>query len=132
MGEAGFDMELQLVEPEILLRDWMAGGFESLLILWSGRVDIDGNIYSFKTCDGALNGGKYCNGEVDRLLKEGRGRVYLPARLTAYEAAARIYLAERPYIYLYHRTNIFGHAAKLEGLRLVPDGLMRLQGLKMK
>lgn len=132
VGEAGFDMELQLFETATLLRDWVAGGFESLLILWSGRVDIDGNIYSFKACDGALNGGKYCNAEVDKYLKEARGRVDLPGRLSAYEAAAKIYLAERPYIYLYHRTNIFGHSAKLEGLRLIPDGLMRVQGLKLK
>ncbi|MBX3498002.1 MAG: ABC transporter substrate-binding protein [Alphaproteobacteria bacterium] len=132
VGEAGFDMELQVFETATLLRDWVAGNFESLLILWSGRVDIDGNIYSFKACDGALNGGKYCNAEVDRHLKDGRGRVYLPARLSAYEAAAKIYLAERPYIYLYHRTNIFAHGAKLEGLRLIPDGLMRVQGLRLR
>lgn len=61
-----------------------------------------------------------------------RGRVALPSRLTAYEAAARLYLAERPYIHLYHRTNIFGHAAKLEGARLIPGGLMRVQELKLK
>ena len=132
VGEAGFDMELQLFETATLLRDWVAGGFESLLILWSGRVDIDGNIYSFKACDGALNGGKYCNAEVDKHLKEARGRVDLPGRLSAYDAAATIYLAERPYIYLYHRTNIFGHSAKLDGLRLIPDGLMRVQGLRLK
>ncbi|MGE3652169.1 MAG: ABC transporter substrate-binding protein [Reyranellaceae bacterium] len=132
VGEAGIDMEIQVFETATLLADWTAGRFESLLILWSGRVDIDGNIYSFKACDGALNGGKYCNADVDKYLKEGRGRVYLPSRLSAYEDAAKIYLAERPYIYLYHPTNIFGLSAKLDGFRVIPDGLMRVQGLKFK
>ncbi len=132
VGEAGFDMEIQLFETATLLADWTAGRFESLLILWSGRVDIDGNIYSFNACDGALNGGKYCNQEVDKHLKDGRGRVYLPARLNAYDDAAKIYLAERPYIYLFHPTNIFGMSAKLDGFRVVADGLMRVQGLKFK
>ncbi len=132
VGEAGFDMELRLFETATLLRDWTAGDFESLLILWSGRVDIDGNIYSFKACDGNLNGGKYCSAEVDRLLKEGRVKVDLAARQAAYEAAAKLYLADRPYIYLYHPTNIFGFTARLSGLRVIPDGLIRVQGLKLK
>ena len=132
LAEANIDLELQLVETNTALAEWTAGKFESLIILWSGRVDIDANIYAFKACDGALNGGKYCNQEVDKALKDGRGRVYLPARLNAYDAAAKIYLEERPYIYLFHRTSIFGMTAKLDGFRVIPDGLMRVQGLKFK
>jgi peptide/nickel transport system substrate-binding protein len=132
VSEAGIDMEIQLLETNTALANWTAGKFESLIILWSGRVDIDANIYAFKACDGALNGGKYCNQDVDKHLKEGRSNVDMPARLAAYDAAAKIYLAERPYIYLYHNTNIFGMTARLDGFRVIPDGLMRVKGLRLK
>ena len=41
-----------------------------------------------------------------------------------------IYLAERPYIYLWHPALIYGVSRRIEGFRLVPDGMIRLGGLK--
>ena len=35
-------------------------------------------------------------------------------------------------IYLWHRKNLFAHAARLQGLRLVPDGLIRPQGIRLQ
>lgn len=131
-AEAGIDIELVLLETGTLLRQWTSGDFEALIIQWSGRVDLDANIYSFKACGQSLNGGRYCSPAVDAALHEARTSVDPARRAAAYDRAARIYLADRPYIYLWHPRLLIGTTAQVEGLRMVPDGLIRLQGLRVK
>jgi peptide/nickel transport system substrate-binding protein len=131
VAEAGFDLELNVVEVTTSLSQWVKGDFEALIILWSGRTDLDSNLYGFNACEGTLNGSKYCNKEVDRLLIEARTHNDFPTRYAAYEAAAKLYLADRPYIYIYHPALIYGVNAKLEGFHLVPDSMIRLGGLRM-
>ena len=128
--EAGIDIELQVIETATLLRQWTAGDFEALIIQWSGRVDLDQNLYNFNACGQALNGGRYCNPALDTLLNTARQSVDPAARAAAYEAAARIYLADRPYIYLWHPRVLHGVGAAIQGLQPVPDGIIRLQGLR--
>jgi peptide/nickel transport system substrate-binding protein len=41
-------------------------------------------------------------------------------------------LKERPVIYLYHRNWLWAYNAKLAGVRGVPDGLLRVAGLKLQ
>ncbi len=129
-AEAGIQMELVVTEVATALKQWTDGDFESLVIAWSGRTDIDGNLYNFNACGAALNGGRYCNAEVDRLLNLGRQSSDLATRKRAYAESAAIYLDERPYIYLWHPVLITGTQANIEGLQMVPDGLIRPQGLK--
>jgi peptide/nickel transport system substrate-binding protein len=129
-AEAGFDIELQVIETATLLRQWTAGDFEALIIQWSGRVDLDANIFGFKACGVPLNGGRYCNRDVDAALIEARQSVDPATRAAAYDRAARMYLADRPYIYLWHPRVLHGTGAAIEGLRPVPDGLIRVQGLR--
>jgi peptide/nickel transport system substrate-binding protein len=38
---------------------------------------------------------------------------------------------DRPLIYLYHRDWLWAYSNKLSGLREVPDGLLRVTGLKL-
>ncbi|MBC7636979.1 MAG: ABC transporter substrate-binding protein [Acetobacteraceae bacterium] len=130
--EAGIDIELTVVEVATLLKQWTDGDFESLIILWSGRTDIDANLYNFNACGMALNGGRYCNPEVDRLLNEGRGTTDFAKRKIAYDAAAKIYLDDRPYIYLWNGRLIAGTSARLDGLIMVPDGMLRLRDLRLR
>ncbi|MDN3564232.1 ABC transporter substrate-binding protein [Paeniroseomonas aquatica] len=131
-AEAGIELQLQVIEVATLLRQWTAGEFESLIIAWSGRVDIDQNLWGFNACGEALNGGKYCSPAVDAALRAGRSQVAPEARQAAYAEAMRLLLAGRPYIYLWHPVWFFGTAAKLRGLALVPDGLIRPQGIKVE
>lgn len=131
-GEAGIDIELTVIEVATLLKQWTDGDFESLIILWSGRTDIDANLYNFNACGMALNGGRYCNPEVDRLLNEGRGTTDFAKRKIAYDAAAKLYLDDRPYIYLWNGKLIAGTSARLDGLAMVPDGLLRLRDLRLR
>jgi peptide/nickel transport system substrate-binding protein len=41
-------------------------------------------------------------------------------------------LDEEPIVYLYHRGILIAHTAKLEGYKQMPDGLVRVVGLKLK
>ncbi len=129
-AEAGIQIELVVTEVATALKQWTDGDFESLVIAWSGRTDIDGNLYNFKACGASLNGGRYCNAEVDRLLNLGRQASDPAVRKRAYNESAAIYLEDRPYIYLWHPVLITGTLANIEGLQMVPDGLIRPQGLK--
>lgn len=130
-AEAGITLELQVIEVATLLRQWTAGEFESLIIAWSGRTDIDGNLWGFNACGEPLNGGKYCSEAADAALRRGRTATDLAARQAAYGDAMRVLLADRPYIYLWHPRLFFGASPRLQGLRAVPDGLIRLQGVKL-
>ena len=40
-------------------------------------------------------------------------------------------MRERPIVYLYHRNWLWAYNKKLTGMRTIPDGLVRVQGLKM-
>ena len=53
-----------------------------------------------------------------------------PRRRVAGEEIAAITLKDRPIVYLYHRDWLWAYTNKLSGLRTVPDGLVRLQGLR--
>ena len=129
-AEAGIEMELVVTEVATALKQWTDGDFESLVIAWSGRTDIDGNLYNFKACGAALNGGHYCNADVDRLLNLGRQASDTAVRKRAYADAAKIYLEDRPYIYLWHPVLITGTGATISGVEMVPDGLIRPQGIR--
>jgi peptide/nickel transport system substrate-binding protein len=131
--EAGFDIRLQATEFASALQAAARGDFEAFLVGWSGRSDPDGNIYSFASCKGGQNDGRYCDAEVDRLLDEARAVPDAAARIAIYRKVAALYLErDRGRIYLWHRKNLFAHTARLQGLRLVPDGLIRPQGIRFQ
>ncbi|MDO9498927.1 MAG: ABC transporter substrate-binding protein [Falsiroseomonas sp.] len=129
-AEAGIALEIQVIEVATLLRAWTAGDFEVLIIAWSGRTDVDGNLWGFNACGQSLNGGRYCSEQADAALRAGRTSVEPAARLAAYGTAMEILLRDRPYIYLWHPQSFFGTTAAVSGLRLIPDGLIRIQGLR--
>ena len=128
--EAGFDVKLQATEFATSLDLADKGQFEAYVLAWSGRADPDGNIFSFAACKQPLNYSGYCKQEVDDLLVRARTAGDLAERKKAYDQAAAILLNDRPIVYLYHRHWLWAYTNKLSGLRTVPDGLVRVQGLK--
>ena len=131
-AEAGITIEIVVLETATLLRQWTMGDFEALLIQWSGRTDADQNLWSFNACGESLNGGRYCSAEADAALRQGRTSTDPATRLAAYERAMAVLLRDRPYIYLWHPKTFFALRPALEGLRLIPDGLIRVQGLRLR
>ena len=52
-------------------------------------------------------------------------------RKAAYEKALTQIEADKPLIYLYHQALIFAYSAKLEGYKQPPDGIIRIQDMKL-
>ena len=129
--EAGFDVKIQSTEFSTSLNMADKGNFEAYVLAWSGRADPDGNIFSFEACKQPLNYAGYCKPEVDELLTKARTTLDPAERKKIYADAAAILLKDRPDIYLFHRHWLWAYTAKLSGLRPIPDGLVRVQGLKM-
>jgi len=130
-AEAGFDISLRATEFASALDFQEQGDYEVFQIGWSGRLDPDGNIHQYNTCEGSLNENGYCNEEVDRLLNEARAVVDPAERKALYDAAGELYLPNRHIIYLYHQNLFFPHVAALEGFEAYPDGLIRWQGVTL-
>jgi peptide/nickel transport system substrate-binding protein len=129
--EAGFDVKIQSTEFATSLNMADKGDFEAYVLAWSGRADPDGNIFSFAACKQPLNYSGFCKQEVDDLLTKSRTTLDPAERKKIYGEIAAILLKERPDIYLFHRHWLWAYTNKLSGLRTIPDGLVRVQGLKM-
>ncbi|MGZ5154834.1 MAG: ABC transporter substrate-binding protein [Caldimonas sp.] len=129
--EAGFDVKIQAAEFATSLNMADKGDFEAYVLAWSGRADPDGNLFSFDGCKQPLNYAGYCDAETDALLNRSRTLRDPAERKKVFEQIAARVLKARPIIYLYHRNWLWVYNAKLSGVRDIPDGLLRVAGLKM-
>jgi peptide/nickel transport system substrate-binding protein len=130
--EAGFDVKIQSTEFATSLNLADKGQFDVYMLAWSGRVDPDGNLFSFYGCNQPLNYSGYCKPEIDALLSQSRSVREPAERAKLFEKIAAETSKDRPIIYLYHRNWLWAYNNKLTGVRSIPDGLMRVQGLAFK
>jgi peptide/nickel transport system substrate-binding protein len=131
-AEAGFDIKIRAVEFATTFKQAQAGEFQIFQINWSGRIDPDGNSYIFMRSKAPQNDGGYANPEADKLMEDGRLTANADERKAIYEKLTKIVLDDLPIIYIYHRTLLIAHTTKLQGYRQMPDGLVRVVGLKFK
>jgi peptide/nickel transport system substrate-binding protein len=130
--EAGFELRINAMEFASSLQAAVRGEFETYLLAWSGRADPDGNIWTFHHSRGPQNDGKTSNPRVDALLDAARVETDAERRRGLYAQFFDIALRQdRERTYLWHRKNIVGHSVRLTGFRAVPDGLIRLQDLRL-
>jgi peptide/nickel transport system substrate-binding protein len=130
LGEAGITMTIQTQENVTMLTAGRKGDFEAYFTFWSGRPDPDGNVFSFNSCSGAQNDGKYCNPDVDALLQKAR-HVFDPAeRKKLYDQITAILMRDVPRLHLWHRRVFTGYNARLQGFTPHPDGIIRVRGLR--
>jgi peptide/nickel transport system substrate-binding protein len=130
--EAGFDVKIQSTEFATSLDLADKGQFDAYVLAWSGRADPDGNIFSFDGCKQPLNYAGYCKPDVDDLLNRSRTTRDPAERAKLFAELAAIVLKDRPIVYLYHRHWLWAYASKLDGLRPIPDGLVRVTGARFK
>jgi len=129
--EAGFDVKIQSTEFATSLDLADKGQFDAYVLAWSGRPDPDGNIFSFDGCKQPLNYAGYCKPDVDEILNKSRSTRDTADRRKLFDQLAAIALKDRPIVYLYHRHLLWAQTTKLTGFRPIPDGLVRVQGLKL-
>jgi len=132
-AEAGFQITLRAMEFASSLQAATRGEYQTYLVAWSGRVDPDGNIYTFTRTGGGQNDGRYSNPEVDRLLDAARVELDLDKRKDLYAQAVRIAFGQDvARLYLWHSKLVMAHTARLAGYRPVSDGMIRLQGMRLQ
>jgi peptide/nickel transport system substrate-binding protein len=131
-AETGFDLKIRLIEFATSFKQAQAGEFQAFLIGWSGRIDPDGNSYVFLHTKAPQNDGVYSNPQVDKGFEEARLIADPAQRKAIYEKVTGQVLKDEPIIYLYHRKLLIAHTTRLEGYRPMPDGLVRVVGLKLK
>ncbi len=98
------------------------------MLAWSGRTDPDGNLYSFVSCKGALNYGKYCDPDTDKLLDQSRLVNDPAARKKVLEQIAQKTIPGGPVLYLYHRKMFFPHTMKLQSFQPMPGWPIAMGG----
>lgn len=130
--EVGFDVKIQATEFATSLNLADKGQFDAYVLAWSGRADPDGNLFSFYGCKQPLNYSGECRANWDELLSRSRTTLDTPGRIKVFATLAAEVVKERPVVYLFHRHWLYAFNKKLTGFRTVPDGLVRVQDLKMQ
>ena len=128
--DAGFDVKIQSTEFSTSLDMADKGQFDAYVLAWSGRADPDGNVYSHLACKQPINYAGYCNAEFDRDLNESRTTNDSAQREKLFADALDHEVKDLPIVYLYHRKWLWAYTNKITGFRVVPDGMIRLQGMK--
>jgi peptide/nickel transport system substrate-binding protein len=131
-SETGFDMKIRVTEFATSLKQAEAGEYQAYMLAWSGRIDPDGNSYVFLHKDAPHNYSAWANAEADNALDDARLVTDQAQRKAIYEKLTKAVIDEEPILYLYHRRIVIAHTNKLEGYKQMPDGLVRVVGLKLK
>ena len=132
VAEAGFDLKLRVTESATGLTLGEQGDYQLYMQTWSGRIDPDGDSVVYQMCGAPQNMGKYCNKEVDALHEQARTVADPAQRKAIYEKLTGIFLKDGWILYLYHPQYLIAHTTKVEGFKPMPDGLMRVVGVKLK
>jgi peptide/nickel transport system substrate-binding protein len=131
-SETGFDLKIRVTEFATSLKQAEAGEYQAYMLAWSGRIDPDGNSYVFLHKDAPQNYSAWANAEADKALDDARLVADPAKRKATYETLTKLVLEENPILYIYHRRILIAHTTRLEGYKQMPDGLVRVVGLKLK
>ncbi len=129
LSEAGFNMNIQLLDFGTALANETNKDFSCFQIGWSGRPDPDGNIYSFFYSTGGNNFESYKNPQVDQLLDKARTVYDQAQRKDLYSQAMKIGLNDVPRVYLWWPSDAKVWSPKVNGYVHVPDGLIRTRDM---
>ena len=128
-NEAGFHVTLHPKEETKLAADNRKGNFGVSAQEWSGRIDPDGNIFRFISCQGGDNIGKYCNSDVDRKLSLARQALDPAERADLYHQVIAVLQDDMPVIYLGHPDFVYAYTKKLHGFEPYPDGMIHFENM---
>jgi peptide/nickel transport system substrate-binding protein len=113
--DAGFNMDIQLIEFATIVANGNSGDYEALNLGWSGSVDPDGNTYPLFYTGSGFNFAKYSNPMLDKALDDGRTNLDQSKRAQAYMDAQKILLQDQPMIVLYSQSQISAARKNVQG-----------------
>ncbi|HEX6548362.1 MAG TPA: ABC transporter substrate-binding protein [Candidatus Dormibacteraeota bacterium] len=125
LAKAGITMNIQPEEFGQLLTEAEAQNFDAALVGWSGRIDPDGNMYSWFHTDGGNNDGKYSNPQVDKALEDARTTTDQAKRKADYDQAQKLLVEDAAYVFINHPVAAQISTNKVHGYVLYPDGMPR-------
>ncbi len=131
LREAGIELRIAATEFASSLQAARRGDFDIYMTAWSGRVDPDGNTWSFLHSRGPNNDGRWSNPEADRLLDAARIELDEEKRRDLYAQLFRLVIRDRARLYMWHRQVSVAYTTRLQGYQNVPDGMIRVQGLRL-
>jgi peptide/nickel transport system substrate-binding protein len=131
-AEAGFDMKIRVTEFATSLKQAEAGEYQAFMLAWSGRIDPDGNSYVFLKSGAPQNYTAWSSPDADKALDDARLVTDQAQRKAIYEKLTKAAIDDEPILYIFHRKILIAHTTRLEGYKQMPDGLVRVIGLKLK
>jgi len=129
--EGGFDVQVTVMDFGASLAATLQGDYVAYLNGWSGLLDADSNTWSFLHTGGSLNIAGYSNASVDAALDQARAATDPAARRALYARVWQQQAADLPIVYLFTPRYIMGARKQVQGYRVLPDGLIRLQGVSL-
>ncbi len=129
-AEAGINIKLKTMEFATSLQAQSKGEYEAYILGWSGRVDPDGNIYSFYGEGAPLNENGFDDKEVQDLLLKAQSEADVEVRKQYYSTAMKKVIETRPQLYLYHPKWQWGVSKDITGFKPYGDGMPRLRDVQ--
>ena len=133
-AEAGFDMKIRVVEFATSLKEAEEGELPGLHAgLVGAHRSRRQHLHLRARARRRRTTAAIPNAEVDKPARRGPHQDAIQReRKAIYEKVAGKFLEDGPLIYLYHRRCLIAHTDAAGGLKQMPDGLVRVVGLKLK
>ena len=125
--DAGFNVNVKPTEPNTGLQAQIKGQFNMGQNPWSGRIDPDGNLYTFHYSKGPDNLGNVSDPDLDALLDKGRATNDLEARKKVYADAVAKIVARRSILYYAYQVLYPAFSNKVVGFEMFADGMPRMK-----
>lgn len=123
--KAGIETEIDQQEQVQLIRNAINNNFEIMIFRWPGRADPDANVYQFFHSKSMRNYTRYSDPGMDKALEAGRVAVDQTERLKHYSNVNDILARDVVYHFLHYYTPFMLAGKNVEGIPLIPDGLLR-------
>ncbi|PYE50387.1 ABC transporter substrate-binding protein [Deinococcus yavapaiensis] len=131
-AQAGINMKIEQVEVGQYLQRVEKHDFDAVTMQWSGKADPDGNIYEFFLTNAYWNWSGYSDKSVDALLNQARNATSMADRRKAYTEALKKITADKPTEWLLQQSARVGMASNVDGVKVFPDGILRLKDVTVK
>ena len=125
LSKAGITVNIQTEEFGQVLTDAESHNFDAALVGWSGRIDPDGNMYSWFHTGGGFNDGQYSNPQVDSLLEQARAATDQSTRKSLYDQAQKILVEDVAYVFIEHGPAQEITSNKVHNFPLIADSIDR-------
>jgi len=122
----GIEVKIRIIEWTVFLKQYVdKGNFDAVILGWNILQDPDlFNVWhSSQAAAGGLNFVGYEDGEVDRLLVDGRQTYDDARRKQCYDRIQVILAEQQPYVFLYVPYGLPAVSSRIKGIVPAPAGI---------